>query len=143
MILESCSSAQPPVTLSLNVGVRVGIASSPMGWALLAALPELERYYLLEHVQRRMPREWSRLRRRSSEGIAQVHQNGWCASVGERDQAVGTIAVPLLIPDQTPMVLACIGSSARMTRARVERELAPRLVAMATAIQEACSSVPT
>lgn len=140
IVLESCSSLQAPLPLNLHVGARVGIASSPMGWALLAALPEMERYYLMENVERRMPREWRRLRRRSSEAIAQVYEKGFCTSLGKWDQAVGVVAVPLPIEGHAPLVLACVGSSVQMARPRVERELGPRLVAMATAIQQAAAS---
>jgi len=136
IVLESCSSAQAPLLLNLHVGVRVGIASSPLGWALLAALPELERHYLLEHVERRTPRDWPRLRRRSSEAIVQVQQLGFCTSLGEWDHDLGIVAAPLLIPGHSPLVMACVGSSSQMTRARVERDLGPRLLAMASAIQQ-------
>jgi len=139
IVLESCTTAQAPLARTLGLGARVGLASPPMGWALLAALPEVERSYLLEHVQRRMPGEWSWLRRRASEGIAQVQQAGWCTSPAEPEQNVGIIAAPLLIPDHVPLVLACIGSRAKWGRARVERELAPRLLAMARAIQRECT----
>ena len=104
---------QPRARLSpvdLHVGARVGIASSPMGWALLAALPELERFYLMENIERRMPREWPRLRRRSGEAIAQVHEKGFCVSLGECDHDLGVVAAPLLIEDHAPLVLACVGS---------------------------------
>ncbi|WP_077000822.1 IclR family transcriptional regulator [Variovorax sp. KK3] len=136
IVLESCSGAGAPLALNLHAGVRVGIASSPMGWALLAALPELERYYLLENVERRMPREWPRLRRRSSEAIAQVHQLGFCASLGEWDAELGIIAAPLVVEHHAPLVVACVGSSAQMTRARVERELGPKLLAAVSAVQQ-------
>jgi DNA-binding IclR family transcriptional regulator len=136
VLLESCNSPQAPLALNLHAGVRVGIASSPLGWALLGALPELERYYLLEHVERRMPREWARLRRRSIEAIAHVQASGFCASLGDWDQDLGIVAAPVMVEGQSPLVLACVGSSAQMTRARVERELGPRLVSMASAIQE-------
>jgi DNA-binding IclR family transcriptional regulator len=136
IVLESCRSAESPLALNLQVGVRVGIASSPMGWALLAALPELERYYLLENVERRMPREWPRLRRRSSEGIAQVHRMGFCSSLGEWDPEMGIVAAPLLVEGHAPLVLACVGSSSQMTRARVEREIGPRLLGMVSSIQQ-------
>ena len=134
IVTETCSSPQSPLALNLHVGVRVGIASSPMGWALLAALPELERFYLLESVERRMPREWPRLRRRSSQAIAQVFEKGFCTSLGEWDHELGIIAAPLLIEGHAPLVVACVGSSSQMTRPRVERELGPRLLAMANAI---------
>lgn len=136
IVLESCSSAQALLSLNLHVGVRVGIAASPLGWALLAALPELERQYLLENVERRMPREWPRLRRRYSEARVQVQERGFCSSLGEWDQELGIIAAPLLIEGYSPLVVACVGSSAQMTRARVERDLGPRLLGMAAAIQQ-------
>ncbi len=137
IVLESCNSSQSLVSMNLHVGSRVGIASSPMGWALLAALPELERYYLMENVERRMPREWPRLRRRSSEAIAQVFDLGFCTSLGEWDADLGIIAAPVLIEGQAPLVLACVGASSQMTRPRVEREIGPRLLAAAEAIQSA------
>ena len=137
IVLESCTSAQAPLSLDLHVGVRVGIAASPLGWALLAALPELERQYLLENVERRMPREWPRLRRRFSEAMVQVREQGFCSSLGEWDHDLGIVATSLLIPGYSPLVLACVGSSGQMTRARVERHLGPRLLGMAAVIQQA------
>jgi DNA-binding IclR family transcriptional regulator len=139
IVLESCRSAQALLSLNLHVGVRVGIAASPLGWALLAALPELERQYLLDNVERRMPREWPRLRRRFSEALVQVQEMGFCSSLGEWDQDLGIIATPLLIQGYSPLVVACVGASAQMTRARVRRELGPRLLGMATAIQQEVS----
>jgi DNA-binding IclR family transcriptional regulator len=136
IVLESCSSPQAPLFLNLHVGVRVGIASSPLGWALLAALPELERHYLLENVERRTPREWPQVRRRANEAIVQVQQLGFCTSLGEWAHDLGIVAAPLLIPGHSPLVVACVGSSSQMTRARVERELGPRLLGMASAIQQ-------
>jgi DNA-binding IclR family transcriptional regulator len=137
IVLESCSSAESPLSLNLHVGVRVGIAASPMGWALLAALPELERHYLLESIERRMPREWRRLRRRFSEAVAQVHEMGFCMLLGDWDDDLGIVAAPLLIEHYAPLALACIGPTSQMTRSRVERHFGPRLLAMARAIQQA------
>lgn len=136
IVLAKASSSAASIPLDLHVGVRMGIASSPMGWALLAALPEVERYYLLGNVERRMPREWVRLRRRCSEAMSQVYKLGFCTSLSEWDRDLGIVAAPLMIPGHAPLVLACVGSAAQMTRARVERELGPRLMGMATDLQE-------
>lgn len=136
VVLESRGGTQAPSARHPQVGLRVGIAHSPLGWSLLAALPELERFYLLENVEHRLPREWPGLRRRVGEGIAQVHDKGYCAAIGEWDPDMGILAAPLVLDGQSPYVLACIGPSARMTRARLERELGPRLLGMARAIQE-------
>lgn len=41
-----------------------------------------------------------------------------------------------MVEDHTPLVVACVGSSQQMTRARVEREIGPQLLAMVSAIQQ-------
>jgi DNA-binding IclR family transcriptional regulator len=136
IVLESCGETTAAMPVDLHVGARVGIASSPMGWALLAALPELERFYLLENIERRMPREWPRLRRRSGEAVAQVHDQGFCVSLGESERDAGVVATPLLIEDHAPLVLACIGSGAEASRQRLRRELGPLLLALAADIRQ-------
>lgn len=137
IVLEACSGQQELPVLNLKVGTRIKIASSPMGWALLAALPELERYYLMESVERRMPREWPRLRRLSSAAISQTHQLGFCTSLGEWDRKLGIVATPLVVETHAPLVLACVSASSQLTRARAEREIGPRLLALAGAIRGA------
>lgn len=141
VVLECRRSPESPVALPLHVGIRVGIAQSPMGWALLAGLPELERNYLLENVQRRMPRDWSRLRRRVWEGMAQVAETGYCVSIGEWEPELGALATPVLLEGNSPFVLACVGASRAMTRARVTRELGPRLLAMGEALQREFNAI--
>jgi DNA-binding IclR family transcriptional regulator len=140
ILLESCRGAQTPLALNLHVGARLGIASSPMGWALLAALPELERYYLMENVERRMPREWPRLRRRLVKAMAEVYELGYCTSIGEWDRELAIVAAPVHLEGHSPLVIACVGSTAQVTRARIERELGPRLLATAEAVQQAAES---
>lgn len=135
VVLECRRSLASTLALPLHVGMRVGMALSPMGWALLAALPELERSYLLAHVERRVSRDWPRVHRRVAEGIAQVAGKGYCTAVGEWEPELGIVATTVLLEGTSPFVLACIGPSRGMTRARVERELGPRLLAMGRALQ--------
>lgn len=136
VVLESCSGAHTPLALNLHVGARVGIASSPMGWALLAALPELERFYLMENVERRMPTEWPRLRRRLGKALGEVYEEGYCTSIGEWDRELGIIAAPVVVEGHAPFVVACVGSAAQVTRARIQRELGPRLLAATRNMQQ-------
>lgn len=136
IVLESCSGAQVPLALNLHVGARVGIASSPMGWALLAALPELERYYLMENVERRVTGEWPRLRRRLGKALGEVYEVGYCTSLGEWGRELGMIAAPVVVEGNAPFVVACVGSSAQITRARIQRELGPKLLSVARSIQQ-------
>ncbi|MFT3819287.1 MAG: helix-turn-helix domain-containing protein [Rubrivivax sp.] len=136
IVLESCDSGQAAWSLNLDVGARVGIAASPMGWALLAALPELERYYLLDKVERKIPRQWPTLRRRCNEAIAQVQELGYCAAATEPTPELGVVAAPLWLENHAPLVLSCVGANLQMSRARIQREIGPQLVALADAIQQ-------
>ncbi len=136
VVVDSCIGAQLSLPLDLHVGSRMGIASSPMGWAMLAALPEIERYYLMENVERRMPREWPRMRRELGEAISQVHELGYCHSLGDWGSETATIAAPVAVKGQTPFVLSCIGSSSKMSRTRVLRDMGPKLLGMIAQIRE-------
>lgn len=135
IVVEACRSVQPTRLQALPVGAREGLAASSAGWALLAALPEAERFYLLEHLERRAPRDWARLRRRCVEGIAQVQRQGFGVAMGEGEGGRTMVCVPLSIEAQAPQVLVCTGAA--LTRARVEREIGLRLMATADAIRQA------
>lgn len=141
VVVETYSSKAAGIPLELAVGARLDLASTPMGWALLAALPEVERYYLLGNIERRPPRDWPRLRRRSSEAISQLAKVGYCTSLGEWDSELSVIATPLLVDGYAPLVLSCIGPASQLSRARVERELGPKLAGAAAAIAEE-SAIP-
>ena len=131
VVVETSRGADAAFGIDLRFGVRMGVASSASGWALLASLPQPERSYLLDSVERRAPRDWRRLRNRSFEAIQQVNELGFCAAAAE---AVSSVAAPLFVDAQGPLVLACHGISSRMSRTRMERELGPRLLAMTRTI---------
>ena len=136
VVIESCHGDAASLRLNLGTGTRLALANSPIGWALLAGLPDVERFYLLDHIERRFPREWSYLRRRFGEAFSQVQQRGFCMALGEPAPEFCILAAPLMLVGETPMVLACIGASAGISKARVERELGPRLVAAAQRLQD-------
>lgn len=130
IVVESYCGQKLPAPVDLRVRSRLDIGSSPMGWALLAGLPEKERYYLLESVERRMPGDWPRLRRCSSEAVSQVHERGFCTSLGQWNRDLDVLSAPMVVDGQAPFVVSCVGASAQISRARIERELGPRLAAM-------------
>ena len=140
IVLESCETPHSRLSLNLRTGGRVGVASSPIGWALLAALREPERDSLITGIERRMPREWPLLRRRANAAIAQVREMGYCSAWSECGSDLGVVAAPVLIEGREPRVLACIGLSAKFSRVRVGSELGPRLLAMARTLQHPSES---
>ena len=141
VLIETChcrnlTLAGRSLKFGISVGTRLPIAESPLGWALLAALPELERRYLSLKIETRDRLEWSRIRTRLTKAQVQVQVKGFCASLGEIDPDIATVAMPLTISGHAPMVLACIGSTARMSNFRIDREVGPRLKQIVRYLQE-------
>lgn len=140
VVIESCNGDSSSLQLNLGVGARLALANSPIGWALLAGLPDVERYYLLDNIERRFPREWSYLRRRFGDATYQVQQRGYCMALGEPAPEFCILAAPLMLAGDTPMALACIGASDGISKARIARDLGPRLVGAAQQLQDVATA---
>ncbi|CAG2144930.1 IclR family transcriptional regulator [Cupriavidus numazuensis] len=136
VILETRAARQIPFDLRLAAGMRQRIACSAMGWALLATLPERERTYLQGSMESKADRHWPALRRGMAEGISQVSGPGYCVGRCEWNPGLVSVAVPVRAVGRPALALACIGPATQLGRARIEREVGPRLVNVALALQE-------
>jgi DNA-binding IclR family transcriptional regulator len=136
IVQSSSSTALSNASCEPYLRLRESIASSATGWALVAGLPQVERHYLMESIERRTGGEWPRVRRKLAEAISQVFALGYCTSQAEGSTEMRTIAAPLVIEGQAPLVVSCIGAGSQITGARLARELGPRLVAMVSSIQK-------
>jgi DNA-binding IclR family transcriptional regulator len=140
IVIASIDGGGAQVPVAVHVGMRMGIGASAIGWALLAVLPHAERQYLVEGLERNAARDWQRHHRKVGEAIAQVHQRGFCGTAAARFEEVGIVAVPLVIEGQAPLVLACVGAKAHMPRPRMDRELGPLLLGLASSIVQEASA---
>ncbi|WP_025597757.1 IclR family transcriptional regulator [Burkholderia sp. WSM2230] len=137
IVLDTEIGSRTVLDLQLLPGMRMQIAYSLMGWALLAAIPEEERRYLQSQVERKAGSEWpTSIRRRMSEKIAQTHELGFCMLHGDWEPELACVAAPIALPDRPPLVLGCVGRTVRMAQARMELELGPRLIAIAKVLQQ-------
>jgi DNA-binding IclR family transcriptional regulator len=134
-VLEACRGRGFDMAIDFRAGERFPFSSSVSGWAMLGALPEQERFYLLENIQRKHPREWARLRRRMGEAIAQIADNGFCSAPCEWEPELHIVAAPVLLTGSAPLALACISRARRMSKVRIDREIGPRLVGIAMQLQ--------
>lgn len=135
VVIDSCRTTSLPVSLQPGIGTRLGLVSSPAGWALLAGLPEPERNYLLHSVEQHPASEWLQMRRRSSEAIGQVRQGGFCVSLGGSGQPMTVVAAPIQLSDGSTLAVSCMRPSKLMGGKEHVRELGPALVRMAQDIQ--------
>lgn len=140
MIYIACARSAGIVSLQLNVGSRISLARSGMGWAYLSAIDEAERESLLPQLRARVGEErWPHIEKRLKQAAEEIATRGFCANFGDWNVQVNSVAVPFRMPNRDMPVLAfnCGGPSYVLPRDRLENELGPRLVDLARNVSAA------
>ncbi len=134
VLIEACRARSSLLTLRLDVGSRLPIATSALGRAYLSALPQPERAQLLDELQRENAGEWHRLRAGVEQAMRDGAAHGYCASLGELRTEINSIAAPLTLPGGETVALNCGGPAFAFPETRLRTEIAPRLLAAARAV---------
>lgn len=128
------------VLLRLDLGSRIPIATTAIGRALLAALPEQERLWLMEHLARREGDAWPQAQAAIEQAIDEVNSRGFTVAIGEWHRDVTSVAVPIVPSDRTGVFAFNCGAPAfQISRERLETDIGPRLVNMVRNIEAAIS----
>ena len=126
--VESCRSSAN-VTLRLDVGARIPMATTAMGKALLCVLPEAERNYLLDRVRQRDEANWPQVKAGVEQGFKDYQERGFCMSAGEWQGDVHAVGVPVRgLDGEQVMAFNCGGPAFLLSHARLEEDLGPKLV---------------
>ena len=124
------------VTLRLDIGSHIPIATTAMGRAFLAAIPEDERAYLMTAMAERAGPAWPVMAKGIERAVRQVETQGFCTSFGEWQHDVNAVGVPLRSLDgATVMALNCGGPAFLHKPEKLEAEWGPRLVNVARTIE--------
>lgn len=124
------------VTLRIDVGTRIPMATSAMGRAFLAGLPETERDFFMGHIQSRTDTkaEFSIIEKGVNQAIRDLAKHGFCFSVGDWRPDVNAVGVSLITRDQNIYSLNCGGPAFTVSRKKLEEEFGPRLAELAKKI---------
>ena len=126
--VESCRSSAN-VTLRLDVGARIPMATTAMGKALLCVLPQAERNYLLDRVRQRDEANWPQIKAGVEQGFKDYQDRGFCMSAGEWQGDVHAVGVPVRgLDGEQVMAFNCGGPAFLLSHARLEEDLGPKLV---------------
>ncbi len=134
MIYLACARSAGLVSQRLDVGSRISLRRSGMGWAYLAATTPEEREALLPRLRQRTGEAaWPRILENIDRAARDVRRRGFCINMGEWNEQIASVAVPLRVAHSGAplMVLNCGGLSHLMTQERLENDLGPRLVEIA------------
>ena len=124
------------VTVSLNVGSKIPMATTSMGRAYLAACPSYEQGRLFHEIEAIYPDTWPIIKKGISQSFKDLKTLGCCCSFGDWNPNVNGIAVPInLGPGLLPMVLSSAGASHTLTKSIFMEKIKPELISTAKEIE--------
>ena len=134
--VENCRS-ESALTLSLDVGSRIPIATTAMGRAYLALCSEGERTDLLQKVRDRHPELWPQIEAGVARALEEYRRIGCCTSFGEWVPHVNAVAVAFRSPTgRNIMAINCGGAGVNLSREFLLDEVRPLLVGMGERLQQ-------
>jgi DNA-binding IclR family transcriptional regulator len=133
--VENCRS-ESALTLSLDVGSRIPLATTAMGRAYLAACSENERQSLMERIRVLDEAGWPRISAGIETALAEYAETGCCTSFGEWQKDVNAIAIAFRPPGgRALMGLNCGGPVFSLSRESLLQSVRPQLLALADRLQ--------
>ncbi|WKN19788.1 IclR family transcriptional regulator [Azotobacter vinelandii] len=130
MVYVDVVQGQGNMTMRRQIGSYLPLSQSSLGRACLAAMPENEREFLLDHIRQRDPEQWPAIRKGLERAFRDFADYGYCLSIGEWQRDVNSIAVPLVHAQYGLLAFNCGGPSFHLPRERLEDDIGPRLINM-------------
>ena len=129
MIYIGNARSSSALTLSLDVGSRIPIATTAMGRAYLAAITEGERDDIMQRIRELDEVAWPAIRKGIERALTEYGELGCATSLGEWQADVNAIAVPLCPGSGLPpMAINCGGPAFTLSRDFLLGEVRPRLI---------------
>ena len=126
--IENCRS-QNALTLSLDVGSRIPLASTAMGRALLASMSATERQTVFDEIKVSQPDLWPELYAGIEASLKEARETGCCSSFGEWQSDVNAIALAFSLgAGQATVAINCGGPAFLLSKEFLLNEVRPRLL---------------
>jgi DNA-binding IclR family transcriptional regulator len=133
--VENCRS-ESALTLSLDVGSRIPLATTAMGRAYLAGCSESERETLMEKVKARDPAAWPKVRAGIDQALEEQRRLGCCTSFGEWQKDVNAIAIAFRpAAGRSLMAINCGGPGFKLSRDYLLKEVRPLMLSLGDQLQ--------
>jgi DNA-binding IclR family transcriptional regulator len=134
--IEVCRN-KAALSLSLDVGSRLPIATTAIGRAYVAGASDDERDEILRELRAADEAAWPRHRRALEAAMEQHRKVGCCSSFGEWQPDVSGVAVGFRLGGGLPaMALNCGGPSFSLPRTFLLGEVRPRLASVIRRLEE-------
>src|SRR5215475_14141684 len=138
--IEVCRN-KAALTLSLDVGSWLPLATTAIGRACLAVVEDDERPDLMAQLRAADPASWPKRKRQIEAAIEQYRKIGCCSSFGEWQPDVSGVAIGFRPGRGLPvMALNCGGPSFSLSRPFLLGEVRPRLASVVRRLEESLGS---
>lgn len=134
LYIEYCAPTKVK-TFRQEVGDRIAMATSSIGRAYLAALPDDERDYFLNYIGKKAQQDWPQVKAGVDAAVESYREKGYCTSFGEWDKDVNGISVPLVLGEGHVYTFNCGGPNYRLKIDYLRNEVAPQLKNMVRNIE--------
>jgi DNA-binding IclR family transcriptional regulator len=129
--VENCRS-ESALTLSLDVGSRIPLATTAMGRAYLAVCGEAERNELMERIRELDAAAWPGIRDSLERAQHEYRELGCCTSFGEWQKDVNAIAIAFQPQGGRPvMAINCGGPGITLSPEFLLAEVRPKMLELA------------
>ena len=137
MVYVDVARSSAAVTLSLDTGARIQIATSASGRAYLAVISDEQREEIMEGVREVAEvSRWPALQRGVAKALLDYRGLGVCCSFGEWQKDINAIAVPVRPGSNLPpMVISCGGPAYNVSSEFLLDEVRPRLIALVASLE--------
>lgn len=126
--LERCRSSNA-ITLAIEVGEHIRMATSALGRAHIAGLPEDARNSVLAKLKMQENDDWPMIEKGVDEAISCYRQNGYVLSIGDWKPDVNAVAVPFYSAEANQVLaINCGGPAMLVPEDKLRQDIAPRLV---------------
>ena len=124
-------------TVQLEIGSRIPLAKTAMGWALIAGLGEGQRAAVFSRLAEHHGGDWPVLRERIDAGLADYRTQGYVIAAGAWRQDISAVGVPLSVDDGSGMyAINCGGPPHQFTHEKIETLYGPAMAGLARRISE-------
>lgn len=137
MVYLDVSRAPQTAAFSFDVGGRVPLYRSAMGFAFLWATPEKSRELLFNAIQTRLEKDaWTLFENQKNAAFNSLERDGFCVAEGIYDRAINGVGVPLSLQNGSETyALTCSAPAFQVSGEKLREEVGPRLVALSTALK--------
>lgn len=125
----------------VDVGSRVPLATTSIGRAYLAALPDAARAAVLDELRTARPDDWPQLKKKLDAALREHEEHGYCLGIGDWRRDVNGIAVPLVADEHSdPVVFSCSGAAFQLSPEVLRRDIGPRLLTLVGNVRSALAT---